>query len=335
MKKQLKKYPILVSLIVSCVLVVASIFVVAFCGLRLSPSLGGGSQFEISISDSADSKTCVQGIKNALKKNNISFDSFTVEDKAKAGNTATSQSQRYIVVNILATSVSDETEQKVRKDISKELKISIDDISEIDNIISSIRAKDILLFGLGIAIIAICLFVFGLIRYDIFAGLAFFISILHNLIIFLSVMSLTRIPLGLVSIAGIAILSLIMSAVLISIFEKNKLDSEMHLAEKETPSERLIKAELFAIKPYIFVVSALVIFSIVLFFVPLNNVLFSTLSVLVALITSAYTTLLVGPGVYGTFLDIKQARFEATLSRNDSVNKVIKKKIAKAKKASK
>ena len=69
MKKQLKKYPLLVSLIISCVLVVASIFVVAFCGLKLNPSLGGGSQFEISIDDNANSKTCVQKIKDVLQEN--------------------------------------------------------------------------------------------------------------------------------------------------------------------------------------------------------------------------------------------------------------------------
>lgn len=335
MKKSLKKYPLLVSLIISCVLVVASIFVVAFCGLKLSPSLGGGSQFELSIADNANSKNYVQSIKTVLRENNISYDSFTVEDKAKAGEVAGSHSQRYIVVNILATNVSDETELKVRTDIAKELGISIDNISGIDNIVSSIKSKDILLFGLGIGIIAVCLFVFGLIRYDIFAGLSFFVSILHNLILFLSVMILTRIPVGLVSIAAIAILSLIMTAVIVSIFEQNKHDSELHLAEKETPSERLIKAEVSAIKPYLFVLISVVVFSLVLFFVALNNVLFSALSALIALAVSVYTTLLVGPGVYGTFLDIKKARFDATLSRNDSINKVIKKKVAKAKKASK
>ena len=57
MKKPIKKYPFLVSLIISFVIVVASIFVVAFCGLKLNPSLGGGSQFEISIADDANSKS--------------------------------------------------------------------------------------------------------------------------------------------------------------------------------------------------------------------------------------------------------------------------------------
>ena len=335
MKKPIKKYPVLISLIISFAIVVASIFVVAFCGLKLNPSLGGGSQFEISISDDVNAKTYVQNIKDVLKENGITYDSFTVEDKAKGGEVAGTHTQRYIVVNVLATNVSDETELKVKNEIAEKLSISADSISGFENIISSIKSKDILLFGLGIGIIAICLLVFGLIRYDIFAGVAFFLSILHNLILFLSIMIITRIPLGLISIAAIAILSLIMSAVLVSIFEKNKADSELHLAEKETPSERLIKAEISAVKPYVVVLLSVLLFAVMLLFVPLNNVIFSSISILIALIVSSYTTLLVGPSVYGTFLDIKQSRFDATLSRNDAVNKVIKKKVAKAKKTSK
>lgn len=335
MKKQLKKYPFLPSLIVSFVIVVASIFVLAFCGLKLNPSLGGGSQLEISISDSSNAKTDIQNIKDILGKNNISYDSFSVEDKAKAGSDAGEYSQRYIVVNIVATNVSDEKELKIRNDIASELKISVDDISEIDNIVSSIKPKDILLFGLGIGIMAICLFIFGLIRYDVFAGVSFLLSIIHNIILFLAIMILTRIPLGLVSIASIAILSLIVSAVLVSIFEKNKVESEMHLSDKETPSERLIRSEISAVKPYIFVAVSVLLFSLIMFFVPLNNVIFSAISIIISLIVSIYTAVLIGPSVYGTFLDIKQSRFNATLSRNDTVNKVIKKKVARAKKVSK
>lgn len=335
MKKLPKKYPLLVSLIVSCVLIVGSIFVLAFCGMNLSLSLGGGSQFEVVISDSADQKTCIQGIKDVLRKNDITYDSFIVEDNSEAGEGINDYSQRKLVVNIQATNISDVKELEIRTDISEKLGISIDKISSIENIISSIKSKDILLFGLGIGIIAICLFIFGMFRYNVFAGLSFIIAILHNLILFLSFVILTRIPLGLSSLAGISLLSLVMVACMVSIFEKNKIESEMHLAEKETPSSRLIRVESKAIKPYIFVAGAVLIFSLLLVFVPVNNVLFSCLSLIVALIVTAYTTLIIGPAVYGYFMDINQASFEATLSRNDTVNKVIKKKIAKAKKSSK
>ena len=138
----IKKYPFLVSLIISFVIVVASFFVVAFCGLKLNTSLGGGSQFEICISDDTNEKVAIQIVKDVLDENNISYDAFTIEDKANAGSVAGEISQRYIIVNIIATNVSDETELKVRTDIASKLYISLDHVSEIDNIISSIKSNN-------------------------------------------------------------------------------------------------------------------------------------------------------------------------------------------------
>ena len=335
MKNTQKKYPLLLSLIISCVIVVASIFVLAFCGMRLSPSLGGGSQIEIAIEDTTDAKTSIQSIKKALSENNIQYDSFSVEDNTLAGEEPTTMSQRKIVVNLQAANVSDELELKVRTLIAEEVGVSLERVSEIDNIISSIKSKDILLFGLGIGIIAVCMFIFGFVRYDVFAGISFLLAIIHNLIIYLSLIILTRIPLGLVSLASISILTLVMLAVMVSIFEKNKLENELHLSEKETPSSRLMRVELNAIKPYIFVILAVSIFAVLMFLVPVANVLFSAISLVIALVISCYTTLVVAPGVYGSLLDLRKTAFEATLSRNDTVNKVIKKKIAKSKKSSK
>ena len=335
MKKVQKKYPLLVSLIISCVVVVASIIVLALCGMRLSTSLGGGSQFEIVIADSVDTKTHVQEIKKVLKENNIQYDSFIVEDNSQAGETATQLSQRKILVNILATNVSDEVELDLRKDIASKLHIVVDKVSGIDNMVSSIKSSEILLFGLGIGIIAICMFIFGYVRYDIFAGLSFLVAIIHNLILFLSFVILSRLPLGLVSLAGISVLTLVMLACLVSIYEKNRTENETSLDKKEEPSVRLMRVEKSAMKPYSFVLVAVVAFSALLFLVPVTNVWFSAISILASLVVTMYTTLLIAPAVYAYFLDLSKASFEARLSRNDTVNKVIKKKVARAKKASK
>lgn len=331
-KLTMKKYPLLISLIISCVIVIGSIFVLAFCGLRLSPSLGGGSQFEVIVSDKLDTKTGVQKIKDVLDDKKMQYVSYTIEDNVNAGETATDFSQRRIIVKVLASDVSDEKELEIRTAVSEKLEISIDNISSIENIVSSIKSKDILLLGLGIGIIAICVFIFGLFRYNVFAGLAFLLAILHNLILFLSLVILTRLPLGLVSIAAVVILTLVMLAIMINIFEKYKIESEMHLAEKETPTSRLLKVEGKAIKPYIFVLGAVLIFSLMLLFVPVTDVTYSLVSIQLALLVTCYSTLLIGPGVFATFMDISNANLNARLSRNDTVNKAIKKKIAKAKK---
>lgn len=332
MKNTQKKYPLLVSLIVSCVIVVASIFVLAFCGMRLSSTLGGGSQIEIAIADGSDAKTHVQQIKQVLQEQNIQYDSFMVEDNSVAGNASTELMQRKIVINLQETNVSDEKEAKVRLALSDKLGVSIDRISEIDNVISSIKPNDILLFGLGIGIIAVCIFVFGFVRYDVFAGLSFLLAMIHNLILFLSVIILTRIPLGLVSLASISILTLVMLACLVSVYEKYKIENEMHLTEKETPSSRLMRVETSTLKSYIFVPCAVIIFSVLMLIVPVYNVAFSAISVILSLLVTVYTTTLIAPGVYASFLDLQKASFDATLSRNDTVNKVIKKKIAKSRK---
>ena len=332
MKKTMKKFPLLICLIISCAIVVASLFVAGFSGIKLAPSLGGGSQFEVAISDTADSKTCVNAIKEVLGDNKLTMDSVAVEDKYLALDGEGAYTKRCIVVKISQNNVSDEVELKVREAIATAVNVPESRVSKIDNIVSSIKSSDILYIGLAVGIIALCLFVFGWIRYDIFAALSFILSYLHNIILTLAIMIIVRIPLGLVSIAAAMILTFVMTALLISIYEKNKVESELHLGEKETVTERMIRSEKYALKPFILVAVACLVFAVLLFVVPVLSIVYSSISIVIALACSAYTALLIGPAVYSAFLEIKTAVDEARLSRNNEINKEIKKKIAKSKK---
>ena len=334
MKKTIKKFPLLICLIVSCAIVVASLFVAGFCGVKIAPSLGGGSQFEVAIHDITDTKAAVKSIKTALAENDLSLDSATVEDKFVALDGQGSYTKRVIVVKIAEADISDEVESAVAKRVAEGLGVNESKVSSIDNIVSSIKSSEILYLGLAVGIIAVCLFVFGWIRYDIFAGLSFILSYLHNIILFLSIVIITRLPLSLISIAGIMVLTVVMTALVISIYEKNKVESELHVAEKETISQRMLRSEAYAIKPYILVGAAALIASALLLLVPVMSITWASFSLMIALACSAYTGTLVGPGVYASLLEIKNAYTEATLSRNDAVNKEIKKKIARSKKAS-
>ena len=64
--KTAKKYPLLISIIVSCVLVVASLFILGFFGMNLGTSLTGGSQFEITLSNDADTKEYTEKVKEVV-----------------------------------------------------------------------------------------------------------------------------------------------------------------------------------------------------------------------------------------------------------------------------
>lgn len=329
MKINAKKYPLLICMIISCVVVVASLFILGFFGMNLGTTLGGGSQFEITMPADANSVEYVEKVKTAVSKNDYKVDSTFVEDKYIAGESNTEYTQRCLVVKIAHKDISDVSEEAIRNAVAEELGIDVSAVSTIENITSVVKAKNVLFLGLAVGIIAICLFVLGLVRYDIFAGLSFILSYLHNIILYLSILILTRVQLNLMSLGVMLVLTLAMSAVLIQIYEKNREITKMRTAEKMTVSERMISSELSVVKPFLFIAIALFVFACLLMFVPTTVVRLTSLNIVIALFVTAYTSLLIGPGVYASLLEIKDYAVKASLSRNDTVNKAIKKKIKK------
>lgn len=330
MKTKIKKFPLLISLIVSCVIVVASIFVLAFAGMNIGTSLAGGSQFEIALSSEEKTKQYTSEIKSILKENGCTLDSVFVESKYGAGKNDAEYTSSCLVVNLTEKNISDEKEAKIISEISAKLGIDAEYISSIENITSSVKAKSILFVGLAVGIIAVCLFVFAWIRYDIFAGLSFILAILHNVILYLSLLIVTRVQLNLISLSVAIVLTLVMSAVLISIYEKYREVSRLHIAEKETISESMLKAVKTQATPFAIVGIAVLVFALLMFFIPVSSVGFSALAIIIALVVSIYTIVIIGPGSYAGLLEAKSYSEKAVLSRNDTVNKAIQKKIKKS-----
>ena len=335
MKKTIKKYPLLICMILSCVLVVTSLFILGFFGMNLGTSLGGGSQFEVVLPNDANASESVKHVKGVLKVNGFTMDSSVVEDKYVPTQTQGEFTKRCLVIKIAKTDISDSKETAIRYGVADVLDIDVSNVSAVDNITSVVKAKNVLFLGLAFGIIAICLFVMAWIRYDIFAGLSFILAYLHNLILYLSLLILTRVQLNLASLTVMVVLTLAMSALLIQIYEKNREETKMHTSEKMTVSERMLSSEAAVSKPYIFVGVAVLVFALLMFIVPVANVMFTAINIIIALAVTAYTSLLVAPGTYAYLLEVKDYAVKATLSRNDEVNKVIKKKVKKntAKKA--
>ena len=330
MKTKIKKFPLLISLIVSCAIVVASIFVLAFAGMNIGTSLAGGSQFEIALKNEDKTKEYTAEIKDILKDNGCTLDYAFVETKYGADQENADYTSTCLVVNITEKNILDSKEAKIIDQISAKLGIDADYISGIENITSSVKAKSILFVGLAVGIIAVCLFVFAWIRYNIFAGLSFILAILHNVILYLSLLIVTRVQLNLASIAIAIVLTLIMSAVLIAIYEKHREVSRLHIAEKETISETMIKAVKTQATPFVIVAVVVLVFALLMFFIPVTSVMLSAIAIIIALLVSVYTTTIVGPGAYAGLLEAKSYSEKAVLSRNDTINKTIQKKIKKS-----
>lgn len=333
MKTTVKKYPLLISAIVSCVLVVASLFILGFFGMNLGTSLGGGSQFEITLSNDANSKEYVKAVKEVVSDNGYIVDTSFVEDKFKAGEQNLEFTDKCLVVKIAHKDISDDAELKIRTAIAEKLNIDVDKISSIENITSVIKAKNILFLGLALGIIMVCLFVYAWIRFDIFAGLSFILANLHNIILFLSLMILTRIQLNMISLISIVVLTLVMSSILIVVYEKYREQSKLQTGEKMTVSERMMASEKSTVAPFAIIAGAALVFALLMLFVPVSMVRFAALGIVVAILVSIYTTLMIGPGSYAALLELRNDYLMAVLSRNDTVNKEIKKKIKTAKKA--
>ena len=330
MKAKMKKYPLLISMIVSCAIIIASLFILGFFGLKLGTSLGGGSQFEVKIPVGESTKEYVSEIKSVLKDNDLSFDSSIVEDKYITTDDEGNFTKQVLIVKISESNVSDETESALIADISEKLEIDKSYISNVDDITSFTTGKNVLKLGIAIAIVAVALFVFAWIRYDVFAGLSFIVSFLHNIILYLSLVILTRLELNLTSLSVAFILTLVMSIILIHIYEKYRKEAKLHISDNLTINERMINAEKESIKPFAIIFISLLVVLAFMMFVPATVVKFTALNIFVSLIVTAYTSMIIGPASYVALLDIRDVRHKAVLSRNDTVNKVIKKKIKKS-----
>lgn len=333
MKTNTKKYPLLISAIVSCVIVVVSLFILGFFGMKLGTSLGGGSQFEVVISNDANTKEYVKDIKSVVADNGYRVDTSFVEEKFKAGESQFEYTERCLVIKIADKDICAEKQTAIRNAVAEKLGIDVADVSEIEVITSVIKGKDVLFLGLALGIVVIALFAFAWIRYNLYAGLSFILANLHNVILFLSLMILTRVQINMISLVAIVVLTLIMSAVLIVIYEKYRELANLKTEEKMTIYNRMAVSEKETLKPYGIIAGIALVFALLMLFVPVAMVRFAALGVIFALLVTVYTTLIIGPGSYASLLELKNDYLMAVLSRNDTVNKTIKKKIKNAKKA--
>ncbi|MBQ8451486.1 MAG: hypothetical protein IJ538_01755 [Clostridia bacterium] len=324
---KLKKYPLLISLIISCVLVVASLFILGFFGINSTTEISGGSQIEISVSNSVDQKQAVVEARKVLGKYGAKVETAFYQDKYVAnGDEILTKS---LVVKTTARGFSDDIKANIRNDLASALGVDVSLVSEVYEITSSVTSTQILYIALGVGIVTFCLFVFAWIRYNFFAGLSILLANLHNIILYLAIIILTRIPLSLISIAGLAILTIIMAALVIAVYENYRDKANLHIDDKLTVSERMMQAQKMASKPFILVLCAVVVFALMMFFIPVISVRLSALGILIGTLVALYTSTIVGPGAYAALLEVQDANQRAVMSRNDEINKEIQKKIKK------
>lgn len=327
MFNKLKKYPVLITTIVSCSIIVVSLFILGFFGLRLGVSYGNGTQVEVTVADETKVNDYNSKINAVLKKYNLSFDSKSVEDKFVATEEKGEFTRKCLIVKAVG-SVDAETATKIQTEVATSLGLPADNVF-VGKITSSVTAKNVLKLGLGLAIVAVALFVFALFRYDIFASITFIVVLLHNIIIYFSTMILTRIPFTVYSLVALIFLTLLVCVALLAFFEKYRAISKQQDSDKISATKRMMDSEDETVKPFAYVAIATLAFAVILLFVPVTRICLFALSLILCLLVSAYTLTLVGPSAYVALVEIRDMNRKAVLSRNEKVNKAIKKKIKK------
>lgn len=333
MKKEFKKFPLLICLIVSAVLIVSSLFVIGFAGLKFDTTLVGGSQVEVVLPDEANSQEFANEARVVCKHAGLSLYHTAVQDKFTAGEENGEYYKRVMVLTIANQNLSEEKQLEFRTELAEKLGVNIKLISEFETVTNMVEAKNLWFVLLSIGIIVACLFIFACIRYDMFAAISLLVAYLHNIILYFALSGICRLPIGLSTIAAMTILSFVMSAILIHIFEEFRKASRLHIDDKLTISEKMINSEKKVIKPYILIAAVVLFVALVLQLSPVFMVRLISLGILISLIICIYTTILVAPGLYAYLFDLGKTISESKLSRNETKNKVIKKKVAKNKKA--
>ena len=330
MKKTIKKYPLLICLIISVVIIISSLFVIGFAGLKFDTSIVGGTQVEIVLDDDANSQEYANSARVICKNTGLSLYGVIVEDKFTAGEVNGEYTKRVLILTFAERDISEEKQLEYRESLAEKLGFeNADKISDFRQVTNMVESKNIWLVVLSLGIVVICAFVFAWIRYDIFAGITFILAYLHNIILYFALSGITRIPIGLSSLSIMAVLTFVMSAVLVHIFEEYRKTARLHIDDKLSTSERLLNAEKKALIPYIFIVGAVVAVCLIMMLSPSFMARLAILSIFVCLVVCAYTVMLVAPALYAYLTDLGIASQKARLSRNETKNKAIKKKVSK------
>jgi len=330
MKNTTKKYPLLICLIVSVVIIVASLFVIGFAGLKFDTTIVGGSQVEIVLPDDANSQDYANNARVICKQQGLSLYNVIVEDKFTAGDENSEYTKRVLILTFAERDLSDEIQLQYREALAEKLGLeNTDKISDFRTVTNMVESKNIWMVALSFGIVVICMFVFAWVRYDLFAAISFLVAYLHSIMLYFALNGITRVPIGLTSLAVMVVLNFIMSALLVAVLEEYRKLAKLHIDDKLTTSEKLISSQKKTFIPFIAIATVVILISLMLLLSPSFMVRLASISVLIALVVCAYTAVLLVPGLYAYLTDLNKASISARLSRNDTKNKVIKKKIAK------
>lgn len=294
-------------LIITFVIIISAVVVSLTLGINLGSDIGGGTQFEVAIDGNVASNKDINKIKDIVKDNGEVVETIFVEDKL---------TETVIVVRIADKKI--EKQLEIKNAIIEKLDLEETAVSSFDIFGGTITNKAVLYAGIAMACILLFMFVAGWIRYQMVAGLSLVFTVLHTLMLMISLLILTRIPLTIISLMIMLSLIAVVMFASVLLLEKIKANSKLKHYESLSAKELVKVSVASVIRPLVFLAILTLAISIVMVCIPVRYVALSACAMLVCLFAVAYSLCLIGIPMHEKLLDLKVQADKLRLSKNSS-----------------
>lgn len=292
--------------IISFVLIVSAVIVSLTAGISLATDIGGGTQIEVKISSDTKINSAVEDIKSLLSSNGCSAERIFAEDK---------YTDTYVVAKIAKKDIKNQDELVAK--IATKLGVETEDVSVLE-FAGGVTNKAVIWTSVCIVCVLIALFVFGWVRYGVVSGVTLVVAPLHALLVALSLLTLTRLPISMITIIEMLFAVVFVVFATILLLEKIRENKKMKHNQSLSQEEIVNLSNKETIRPLAFGSALILVLAIVLVCIPVRVVTFSALSLVVCLAVAIYSYYCLTITLQSVMLSIEQATQKARLSRNVS-----------------
>jgi|GEM_PF-6683591 len=314
MKKLKLNFPLKLLLIPFLALFVCALVITSIFGFNTSVEFGGGKRLTARVTEVTSVSKTRDQIVSVLNSNGLRVEYSYVEDKIGETN---------LVFMMKGNSNADYS--AVISKISDKTALAASDLSDFETVRGSINATAITLFGVGVIVFCVIAFALSAIRFKTTGALTLLISTLGTFLLHLSLLSLTRLPIGTPSLVTIIISVITAMVITLVILEGVRVRNKSRANADLNESEIVALSANDAVKPSVMFVSFLLLFSVVLLFAGANLVKFFALANIFGLLVSVYVGLFISSSVYTLFLEVANIRTKQRVSKNPELTKKKKK----------
>lgn len=298
-----KKHLIWIYFAVSLVMIVTALIVALTAGINIGTDVGGGYQIEVKVSAETNNNEAVKDLKNALKAEKIRVERVFTEDK--------------LIDTYVVAKTNNEIKDATALKTALATKLGVDAANiEINSFKGSVTNKAVIWTSVAIVCLLIGLFIIGWLRYGVTAAVSLALIPLHSLLIGVSLLIITRLPITLPAIIEVLAMVVLVVFATVLLLEKIRENQKLKHNENLSPNELVDLSNKETLKPIIVLAAMLLVFSLVMLCVPVFVVTMSALTMIVLILASVYSYYFMGISLHKVMLMLKSTKEKMRLSKN-------------------